>query len=111
MVHAPVIVMGKGIKMSRFFILNDFDRPYPRHIVEKQRDGNLYYMDESLSRDEDYKHGFVEGNATDLEDFGFAIAEDEKEIRFQLCNESVAKYRGGEPRQWQGEKTFAIKKQ
>ncbi len=82
----------------KFCIINEFDKPTPRHIA--QLVGETYtYMDKSLS----HFNKINPERPTNIEDFGFLIIEDEiqKNVTFKKIAESKATYKNGEIRDWQ----------
>lgn len=97
--------------LKKFYIVNDFDRPYKR-LLCVECDGLLYYLDESLRVQ--YKagfNGFDMSNAAPIEDFGFDITEDGDNLVFTKNRKSEATYKtNGCWRDWQGEFKFSIKK-
>lgn len=95
--------------MSKYFIVNDIDRPYERLIAEMQDNGTLCYVHPEMRKYKEYKNMSAD-RATQLEDFGITAVETENEIFFVKTMNSLAKYSSGEPREWQGSENFSIKK-
>ena len=87
----------------KYYIVNDTDRPYMRHVAVK-RDGKFYYLHYSLRN-----FGPVGGLfATTLKDFGFEAEEIEGGVLFRKTRDSVAVYYDGSPRKWQGKTMFML---
>lgn len=96
--------------MSKYYILNTCDRPYPRHVCQLIGD-RLYYMDPELFPR--YKEGFpMTQERTPMEEFGFEITEDEEKgkVIFNKTWLSRAKYEDGHDRDWQGDNHFVLQK-
>lgn len=90
----------------KYFILNDFDRPYPRLVTQKIKD-YYFYMDIELL--EQYE-GLKPRRPVSLEDFGFEIEELEHQVNFKKVKPSIVTYEDGQPREWDGWETFSLPK-
>ena len=91
--------------MKQLFIVNDYDRPEAKTIAEKRSNGQSYYIHPGLRGDKKY-HGMTPSNPTPLEDFGIRWTIENGEIYGEQSDPSVATYKDGKPRKWQGETTF-----
>ena len=86
------------------FIVNDFDRPDHRHLTIRNEDGLLYYIHPELEK---WK-GMSVTTATPLEAFGIMHTIEGDLITGELLHPSVATYRDGRPRKWQGPIKFSF---
>lgn len=90
------------MKFPRFVIVNTMDAPCAR-LVCVEVDGVFKYVDPG------YESSFerpvqLSPDATDVEDFGFTRERVTNEIfKFVRSGDSVAKYRDGDTRHWQGD--------
>lgn len=87
-----------------FYIINDVDCPDSRHVVVAEDGIGRYNLIGGLV---DYQFINFE-NATKLKDFGISI---KKVSNGWICTKdriSIAKYKDGQPRQWQGELEFIV---
>lgn len=87
----------------KYVIINDIDAPQPNLVCQWVPGTGYCYLDR---RDAKPRHdGMIGTEATPVEAFGWAIAEDEDGgswVRFYRTERpSTATYRDGEPRQWQ----------
>lgn len=88
-----------------FYIINDMDAPDERHVVINFSGIGRYNLaDDGIKG---YQFGHFE-NATKLQDFGFTIKEVSNGYYAIQDKESIAKYKDGEKRRWQGSKEFII---
>lgn len=96
-------------KSNRFFIINDIDRPYARHIVERFSDQKATYIHPELINWNE-NNGFfqITDECTDVEDFGLSIDIHRDKVTFRQTGPSTATYRDGKPRHWQGESSFSL---
>lgn len=101
--HSPL----DAANCTEAFIVNDFDRPDEERIAMKGKDGKLYYIHPSL-RDVKAYHGMTPSNPTPRQDFGILWMVDAGEFVGMLMDESVATYRDGRPRRWQGVERFSF---
>lgn len=94
--------------MSRFFIVNEVDRPCERLIAEK-RGEFLFYIHPDMQ--EDWHDCPMETkDATPLESFGVVAQADGKHFFGVLFpKRAAATYFNGEPRKWQGSAIFRFK--
>jgi len=88
----------------QFFIVNDCDRPSPRHVTYADGD-YLFYLHRSL---ENFGKMTKRHGSTPLEDFGIEAEEIEGGILFNKVRPSVATYPDGRPRDWQGAERFIL---
>ena len=100
-----------------FYIVNDFDRPDERHVVQIVGKNKKHgypegeYIHDSLT-DWCKKSGHrlcVRKSSTPLSAFGFDLTIDDGYATFTLVSGSVARYRDGRPRRWQGRSSFTLK--
>lgn len=92
--------------MAEYYIVNDVDKPSERHVAELVRDVELRYLSEDLRR----WPPMSKARATRMEDFGFVVVEEGNMVRFSKVGESVALYRDGTLRQWQGAAEFTLRR-
>ena len=93
---------------SRFYIINEVDRPYARHVCELVNEG-LCYMSRSTNPSmASYDGMSVRPDSTPVEDFGFTIEDHGDQIAFTKTSDSKATYKDGKPRDWQGERYFTL---
>lgn len=90
-----------------YYIVNTSDRPYPRHVCQQIGD-RIYYMEPELFPR--FQEGFSLQGATSLLEFGFDWVELGGRVLFAQLRPSVAQYKEGSPRYWQGEKEFILTK-
>lgn len=91
---------------KRFFIVNDWDRPEERLIVEC-RGERYYYIHPDYEKS--FKHGMTSNEATAVEDFGVSIEIDTNGvIHGEVVKKSVARYPDGISRRWQGSSEFSF---
>lgn len=91
----------------RFYIVNDFERPAEKFVTELADDGKLYYIHPELRVKWSGK-GLSAEEATSLEDFGIHTTIKDGVIHGQFLTESIAGYRDGKPRRWQGDLRFSF---
>ena len=91
----------------KLFIVNDFDRPDERHIAEQRPDGKFYYVHPDLRDIKDY-WGMTPDRPTPLEDFGIRTISRLGVLTGALTDRSIATYRDGRPRKWQGSSPFSF---
>jgi len=93
-----------------FYIVNDFDRPYQKHVCQRMnRKGQLEYISPEL-RNWHRKNGrmMINDESTLIQKFGFDVEVREGKAKFIKTRQSVAKYRDGKRREWQGEYEFSL---
>lgn len=98
---------GRFPPKARFYIVNDFDRPAEKFVAELAEDGNLYYIHPELRVKWSGK-GLSAEEAASLEDFGIHTTIKDGMIHGQFLTESIATYRDGKPRKWQGDLRFSF---
>jgi len=86
------------------FIVNDFDRPSPKHITIRKEDGLLYYVHPELEK---WK-GMSVTTAVPLEIFGIECHEELGILHGVQARPSNATYRDTRPREWQGPERFSF---
>jgi len=86
----------------KFYIVNEFDCPYPPLVAYETVDGKLNYLD----RTKNSYDGMSKDRATPLEDFGFEMEYHQTEILFRKVRPSTATYHDGSLRLWQGDELF-----
>lgn len=91
---------------SDFYIVNSFDRPWPRHIAQA-RDGKLYYIHSDL-RDEKQFHGMRMDEAVPIVDFGVTLSIEDRFLVGIQTAPSRAHYSDGRVREWQGNGKFRL---
>jgi len=96
----------------KYYIVNEFDRPYERHVAGEYN-GKLYYLSRALEPEMKQYDGMANDRATPMEDFGFSIAENENSVVFNLINSSKVKYKSAKTgeeiiRRWQGMMNFSL---
>lgn len=99
-------VLRSALNEGDFYIVNSFDRPYER-LVTQLRDGKLYYIHAEL-RDVKHYKGMDAGGATRVANFGIVLRQTTEGLHGSLEFPTTAKYRNGDPRQWQGQKQWFI---
>ena len=91
--------------IGSYYIVNDCDRPHESMIAEMVR-GGLWYLDP----DKRNKYPAMSlREATPVSSFGVILEEKDGVLRGGLLLDSVATYRDGRPRRWQGSERFEIK--
>ena len=88
-----------------FFIINDADRPDERHVVQKIGPHQYKYIHPDLA---EWRVMERHEGPTNMKDFGFTMELRHNTVHFRQTGESVAKYYGASPRQWQGEDEFVL---
>jgi hypothetical protein len=93
--------------VGSFWIINEFDRPYERSVVEvTHEDGRCQYVHATLR---DFPGMRIEAKSTRIEDFGFVVKERKNGRRdFIKMNPSAAEYHDGKIRDWQGSVQFSL---
>jgi hypothetical protein len=93
---------------GKYFIVNEIDRPDDKHVAQLVNE-KLYYMSRETNPEMKEFDGMETDQATPIEDFGFAVAEQGLLVYFiqdiSLCH---AKYSDGTNRTWQGIDQFAL---
>lgn len=91
--------------IPEFFIINDMDRPYPRHVVQKIG-LNLYkYIHPDLSNHPEMER---ESGTSSLKDFGFEWTIKNGVATFVKTKGTIVQYSDGTQRNWQGEFKFHL---
>lgn len=90
--------------MNRFYIIDDHDRPEGMMIAERREDG-FYYIHPKLKNVKAH-HAMQPTRPTPVEDFGIEITISDGMISGKQVRDSVATYRDGKPRKWQGYPEF-----
>ena len=100
-------VAGKPINFSQpeLFILNEIDRPCEKLIVQRIGPNHFKYIHPDFSNWNVMQKDF---NTTPLITFGVAHQVEDDLIHFKVVANSAAKYRNGNPRQWQGADEFTL---
>lgn len=94
----------------QFYILNNVDRPDPKHVVQSISETELVYISEELKGWEDRFGNFSFcSETTNLTQFGFAIEIIDDKAVFIKTKPSTAKYSNGSRRLWQGEDKFVLR--
>ncbi len=88
---------------SEFYIINHTDKPCGR-LVTQLVNGKLWYMNPELIKS--YPAMNLNDESTSLEDFGFEFRHLGKYVQFIKNGKTVATYKDGKPRSWQGETEF-----
>lgn len=88
-----------------FYIMNDIDAPDSRHVVLVEDGVGRYNLANNGLKGYEFKDF---SRATKIEDFGIEINEVSNGWICIKENTSIAKYKDGQPRQWQGEHAFII---
>ncbi len=88
-----------------FYIVNDVDRPDDRHVAQFVKDDELEYLHPDLR---DWGRLDLEESHATLDEFGFNVVIKEGEATFKKVRESIARYRDGKKRNWQGEYNFTL---
>ena len=93
---------------TNFYIVNDVDRPDARHVVQvvNETTRECEYLHEDLR---DWGTMVLPDDAATLADFGFRVKIVGNTAKFRKCLGSVAKYKDGKSRPWQGENYFELK--
>ncbi len=94
---------------KRFYIVNDVDRPYESHVVEKISGNMGVYIHPTLCN-WNKKHGnfTINPECTDVRDFGFSIKANKDKVIFERVGPSIATYKDGKKREWQGLDYFTM---
>lgn len=92
----------------KYYIVNEYDRPDGERIAEKRENGKFYYMHPSLRNVKQF-HGMTPTNPTPIEDFGIVWSVVDGVFHGKLTNPSIATYKDGKPRRWQGWEEFSFK--
>ena len=93
---------------TEFYILNDHDRPSAEMIVYKKRNGRYRYAHPKLRNIKDYAN-MTATNPTPVSYFGICIEIQGDTVTGMLTGGSIATYRDGRPRRWQGYGSFSFK--
>ncbi len=92
-----------------FYILNDFDKPHEKLVVELDPRTNLaYYVHETMYKDWKNNGFKLDSDATSLSYFGFAYYIRSDIAVFTMIQPSIATYNDGKLRLWQGERDFTL---
>lgn len=92
--------------MSRFFILNDCDRPCKENIAELRGDGKYYYIHPCQKGF--FPKGLRARTPTSLEEFGLNVKLENGWLSATITGVSQAKYEDGISRKWQGCDSFSF---
>lgn len=90
---------------ARFVIVNEFDRPSERMVAEWIDGIGYCYLNRELSKYD----GMRPSNPTPVQDFGVAAVIKDGVAHFSQIRHSLATYRDGRTRQWQGVEQFTHK--
>jgi len=92
-----------------FYIVNEFDKPCPRHVTQLIGDSRLDYIHTDL-RGWEKKNGVMvlSNESTNLKDFGFTVRINQNMAIFTQTSESIATYCDGTPRRWQDTTNFQL---
>lgn len=93
---------------TEFYILNDFDRPEDEMLVYRKTNGCFRYAHPKHRRNKLYQN-MTSRNATPVSDFGICIEIKGDTVTGMLTGKSVATYRDGRQRKWQGHESFSFK--
>jgi hypothetical protein len=93
--------------MSKFYIVNDFDRPWEERIAERRPDGLFYYI-HPMIRNKREHHGMNPATPTPLEDFGIQVHVEGGQIKGTYLHTTRATYRDGRLRRWKGSECFSF---
>jgi len=89
---------------NKYFIVNTTDRPHAGCVVQKMKEGFYCYLDRRLKSYD----GMNPSRPTPVEDFGFDIIECRNFVLFRKERDSIATYKDGMPREWQGDSIFHL---
>lgn len=93
-----------------FYILNNIDKPEPRHVAQSISKTELVYIHEELRNWESRYGAFnFREETTNMQDFGFDIEIIDDMAVFVKVKSSEAKYTDGGNRHWQGEYNFVLR--
>ncbi len=91
-----------------FYIVNDLDRPDAQHVAQIINEDfpiELEYLHPDLR---DWGKLRYQNQSTNVEHFGFTIDIEENQATFRKIRESVAVYKDGLLRSWQGASEFTL---
>lgn len=89
----------------QLYILDDHDQPCAKLLVHRMSDGTFRYCHPQMRNVKQY-HGMTPTSPTPIQDFGVYIKYEKGTIYGELQQPSIATYRDGKPRRWQGEQSF-----
>lgn len=95
---------------KEFYIVNDIDKPCPRLVAQViDLKNNMEYLHPELNHWDKGDQPFpLSKFSTNLKDFGLDIVVSGTTAVFKQIRESVATYKDGRPRQWQGDTEFTL---
>jgi len=98
----------KKITIRDLFILNDFEVAASICIARKSKRNGLFYYISETRRDHKRFYGMSPTYPTPLIDFGVSMHVENGVMIFTRDRVSIAKYRDGTPRKWEGTTNFTI---